>query len=351
MKKLIFICCALAILASCGENGYVITGSVEGASEGDTIYLSSVENGGFVNLDSAVIKNGRFRFEGKQDVTVNRYIRSKGKVGNTNRRLYTDFFLENGKIQVDITAMGGTTSGTPNNDAYQASRNEMYRRQQELEKLPKEEQMKAFDEMFTGVMKETATRYINMPVGIHFLKQAQNFMKTDELDALLQQVPAELMDPAIVRMKEKVERKKKCEVGQPFVDFSMNDTEGKAVKLSDYAGRGKVVLVDFWASWCGPCCKAIPGLIELYSQYKDKGFEVVGVSLDENADAWKKAIERLNIPWVHMSDLKGWKSEGSQAYAVSTIPYTVLIDAEGKILAHNLHQNELKETLEKVLNK
>jgi len=121
--------------------------------------------------------------------------------------------------------------------------------------------------------------------------------------------------------------------------------------LSDYVGRGKVVLVDFWASWCGPCCKEIPGLIELYSQYKDKGFEVVGVSLDENADAWKKAIERLNIPWVHMSDLKGWKCEGSQAYAVSTIPYTVLIDAEGKILAHNLHQNELKETLEKVLNK
>ena len=102
MKKLIFICCVSAVLASCAENGYVITGSVEGASEGDTVYLSSVENGGFVNLDSAVIKNGCFRFEGKQDETVNRYIRSKGKVGNTNRRLYTDFFLENGKIQVDI---------------------------------------------------------------------------------------------------------------------------------------------------------------------------------------------------------------------------------------------------------
>ena len=352
MKKLILMCCVPAVLMACAQNGYVVTGSVEGASDGDVVYLSSVENGGFVNLDSAVIRDGRFTFKGEQAVAVNRYIRSKEKVGNTNRRLYTDFFLENGKIQVNITSTGGTTAGTPNNDAYQAARNEMYRRQQGLEKLSKDEQMKAFDEAFTGVMKEAATKNIKMPVGIHFLKQAQNFMKTDELDALLQQVPEELAaDPAIVRMKEKVERKKKCEVGRPFVDFAMNDAEGKAVKLSDYAGRGKVVLIDFWASWCGPCCKAIPGLIDLYNQYKDKGFEVVGVSLDEKADAWKKAIERLNIPWVNMSDLKGWKSEGSRAYAVSTIPYTVLIDADGKILAHNLHQDELKKTLEKVLNK
>lgn len=350
MKKHFYLWSMAVLMAACGNMGYKITGTIENAAEGDTVYLSCVRNGGFLNLDSTVIKNGTFTFEGRQDTAVNRYIRTKNKVGDTNRKLYTDFFLENGHIRVDITQMGGTTSGTPNNDAYQAARNDMYNRQQELQKLPKEEQMKAFNDAFTGVMKDAAAKYIHMPVGIHFLKEAQHFMDTDELDVLLKQIPEGLAsDPVIVRMKEKVAQKKNCEVGRPFVDLAMQDTEGNPLKLSDYAGKGKVLLVDFWASWCGPCCRAIPGLIELYNEYKDKGFEVVGISLDQDVTAWKKAIERLDIPWVQMSDLKGWKSEAAKAYAVTTIPSTVLIDAEGKIYGHNIHQDELKNVLEELL--
>ena len=350
MKKQFYLWGIVAFLTACGNTGYKVTGTVEGAAEGDTIYLSCVGNGNFVNLDSTVIRNGKFTFEGRQDTAVNRYIRTKNKVGDTNRRLYTDFFLENGKIQVDITQMGGTTSGTPNNDAYQAARNDMYNRQQELQKLSKEEQMKAFNDAFTGVMKGAAAKYIHMPVGVHFLKEAQHFMDIDELDTLLSQIPEGLAsDPVIVRMKEKVAQKKNCAVGRPFVDLTMQDPEGKEVKLSDYAGKGKVLMIDFWASWCGPCCRAIPGLIEIYNQYKDKGFEIVGISLDQDVEAWKKAIERLNIPWPQMSDLKGWKCEGARLYAVGTVPYTVLIDAEGKIMANNLEAEDLKKVLDETL--
>lgn len=210
MKNIFNLLIVIALCTSCTADGYRIKGAVEGALEGDVIYLSTVEDGTFVNLDSTTIQNGVFTFEGKQDKAVNRYIRTKNKVGNTNRRLYTDFFLENGEIQVSITAMGGETSGTPNNDAYQASRNEMYELQQKLASLPKEEQMKEFDKVFTGVMKRAATEYIKMPVGVHFLKEAYHFMNTDELAELLIQIPEDLSnDPAVIRMKDLVDRKKK----------------------------------------------------------------------------------------------------------------------------------------------
>ena len=121
--------------------------------------------------------------------------------------------------------------------------------------------------------------------------------------------------------------------------------EGKTVKLSDYVGKGKVVLVDFWASWCGPCRREMPNLVEAYAKYKNKNFEIVGVSLDQSADAWKEAIKKLNITWPQMSDLKYWNCEGAQLYAVSSIPHTVLIDGEGTILARGLHGDELQEKI------
>lgn len=134
-------------------------------------------------------------------------------------------------------------------------------------------------------------------------------------------------------------------VGQKFTDFTMQTPDGKEIKLSDYVGKGKVVLVDFWASWCGPCRREMPNLVEIYKKYKSQGFEIVGVSLDRDAEAWKKGIEQLHITWPQMSDLKYWDCEGARLYAVSSIPHTVLIDGEGTILARGLHGEELQEKI------
>ena len=156
--------------------------------------------------------------------------------------------------------------------------------------------------------KEAVQKNITNPVGVFLFKQTFYNNSTAENEALLQQVPANFQnDETIVRIKELTETQKKTAVGTKFIDFEMETPDGKAVKLSDYVGKGKVVLVDFWASWCGPCRREMPNLVEAYAKYKGKNFEIVGVSLDQDGAAWKESIKKLNMTWPQMSDLKFWQ--------------------------------------------
>ena len=200
------------------------------------------------------------------------------------------------------------------------------------------------------VIKEGVQKNITNPVGVFLFKQTFYNNSTEENAALLEQIPANFQnDETIVKVKEQTEKQKKTAVGTKFIDFEMQTPEGKTVKLSDYAGKGKVVLVDFWASWCGPCRREMPNLVEAYAQYKGKNFEIVGVSLDQDAAAWKESIKKLNMTWPQMSDLKFWQSEGAQLYAVNSIPHTVLIDGDGTIIARGLHGEGLQAKLAEVV--
>lgn len=136
-------------------------------------------------------------------------------------------------------------------------------------------------------------------------------------------------------------------VGNFAPDFTMNDTEGKPVSLSQY--KGQYVLVDFWASWCGPCRGENPNVVAAYKKYKNKNFTVLGVSLDEDKNAWVKAIQKDGLTWKHISDLKGWQSAVVPVYGIEGIPYNVLLDPEGKILATELRDKELDAFLSKTL--
>lgn len=129
----------------------------------------------------------------------------------------------------------------------------------------------------------------------------------------------------------------------------MQTPAGETVSLSDFISKNKYTLIDFWASWCGPCRKEMPNVVEAYKAFKDKGFGIVGVSLDENADKWKDAITTLNITWPQMSDLQGWNNAGAKLYGVNSIPATVLVDQDGTIVARNLRGDAIKAKLDELL--
>jgi len=155
----------------------------------------------------------------------------------------------------------------------------------------------------------------------------------------------------VQKLQKSIEEKEATAVGKQFSDVKGFNLAGKEVKLSDYAGKGKVVLVDFWASWCGPCRQAMPDLVATYQKYKNKGLEIVGISLDNNKDAWAKATDNLKITWPQFSNLKGWDEDCAATYGVNGIPHTILIDKDGKITARGLGEDELNIKLEELLGK
>lgn len=366
MRKLTYLLVLFALgLASCGQKGYQITGTMEDAADGDTVYLMKRENRQFVPVDTAVIADGKFVFTGVQDTVVNRYIRYKAE--GSDRPVYLDFFLENGKIQIQmVKAMGGdVVSGTPTNNAYQEFKNKLHVVEQKLMALGEERQSAtderkaeiakeaaAAEDEYTNVIKSSIEQNIANPLGTYLISSNYYYYEYPELGEVIAKLPASAQtDPNIARLSELVETARKTAVGQPFVDFEMKDPKGNPVKLSDFAGKGKLVLVDFWASWCGPCREEMPNLVAAYAKYKDKGFEIVGVSLDRTAEAWQKGIEQLSITWPQMSDLEYWNSLGAKLYAVSSIPHVVLIDGEGTIVARGLHGEKLQEKLAELLDK
>ena len=148
--------------------------------------------------------------------------------------------------------------------------------------------------------------------------------------------------------KSNVQEQKTMWVGKQAPELSLPDTEGRNVKLSSF--RGKYVLVDFWASWCAPCRRENPNVVQAYNQYRNKNFTILGVSLDRQKAAWEKAIVDDNLNWTHISDLKYWQSEAASIYQLSVIPFNVLVDPDGKIIAENLRAEALKQKLSEVLN-
>ena len=327
------------------------------------MYLQNFVDGSLVKMDSAVVKGGAFEFKGTPDsVTVSRYVTYR----KNGMRMTAMVFIEKGDITLNMGAEANKVAGTMCNDAYQQFMDKFVAINKEMSEIYQksktdttltddqrkdlEKQLAEKDSLGTEMVYNCINENINNLVGVQLLTSYANAFETAKVKALLDKVPAAYSaDKDIVALKEHIATIEKTEVGQKFIDFAMNTPEGKEVKLSDFISQNKYTLIDFWASWCGPCRAEMPNVVAAYNAFKAKGFGIVGVSLDNNAEAWKKAIKDLYITWAQMSDLKGWSCEGAKLYGVRAIPATVLVDQEGTIVARNLRGEELAAKLGELL--
>ncbi len=181
-----------------------------------------------------------------------------------------------------------------------------------------------------------------------YIKDAMYQFSYEELKNILDPKTAYYNHPDVAPAKILLAGYEKRKPGIQFHELSMKDPADKDVTLSQWVGKGNYVLVDFWASWCGPCRKEMPYVIAAYEQFHPKGFEVVGVSFDQKKDAWIKAIQQMGMQWPQMSDLKGWKCAAVDVYGVASIPSNVLVDPQGKIVAMDLRGEKLLNKLNEI---
>jgi peroxiredoxin len=369
MKILLYSILLLPALAQAQEP-FVLLGTV-GAKAGVTkAYLRYGLPNGFV-LDSATVNNGRFAFRGTllEPAQATIVLSHHGTAARQSRDdTKYPFFLEKGTVvwSTPDSAAKALVRGTPLNDGYarlQATlkplndRSATLRKQVDVQRRDPDQatQLDARLEALEAEKQQVRAAYVqahpNARLSLFVLQElAWSNPDLGRYAGWYHGLNADLRtSPQGQRMGAQLKRLQSVAVGATAPDFTQNTPDNVPVKLSSL--RGQYVLLDFWASWCKPCREENPNLVKAYQTYKDKGFTVLGVSLDNEGSraAWLRAIEKDGLTWTHVSDLKWWKNAVAQEYGVQSVPQNFLLDPQGKIVATNLRGEELQITLGKLL--
>lgn len=386
MRNLLYGAIFLGVLVACQrEPGYKITGSVPGTPDGMKVYLYNWST----PVDSGVVKGGKFVLTGKVDVPV-RYqlwvdLSPDKNVEYEKDMRGSDIFVDNTDIRYETPSIDSLASrmsfhrkevkgkvlitGSPVHDLYLKYKEKIRpysnRSSEAWNEYLKVYHIPALDGVFNtreGLalaremqeaqkeMKKIQWDFITgnptSPVSIDI---AQNMMYSSklskaEMDKLLQAIDPSLHNaPAYKGLQKSMEEFYPVAIGEKFKDIEVVNEEGKTVHLADYVKPGQYNMVEFWASWCGPCRGEIPHLRHVYEAYGkgENAFNMISVSIDDKESDWKKALKEENMKWIQLCDLKGWKGEVINKYKIQGVPFCLILDKEGRIIDHGVRGSEL----------
>lgn len=392
MKKILFVLAASAFVMSCknlADNEFEITGTVDPSLNGKNLFLEKADQlTGFKAVDTVKVENGKFTFKGTATEPDFRFISIEGV---TNQKL--DLIVEHGTIEVEMdkdTLQKSKKTGTYNNEMLTKyiKESEVFKKEDEAFKnknrdafmaaMQKQDQatMDNLNNEYKKIkekrekydldfIKQNPKAYIN----IFLIGQMTGVKGPEETKKLFDSLDPELKKtekgkelakafadalaapkaPEAPAAPAAVPGKSNAEVGKTAPAFSANTPAGKKLSLKE--AMGKVTIIDFWASWCGPCRKENPNVVALYKEYHPKGLNIIGVSLDKPGDAagWQQAITADNLTWNHVSNLMHWDEPIAKLYGVESIPATFVLDASGKIVAKDLRGEALKAKVAELL--
>lgn len=376
MKKTLLLLSFLPLLALAQDKSkeFKLNGKMKNlAYKPDWVFLQ-YRTGGEWKTDSSQVKDGKYEFAGMIDEPTQSRLRVKYLPGDSGKKItpvfardYASVFLQPGKIKVSSvdSFANAEVEGSPAHVEFAKLEKQIKPFEDRMEPLnakyteygkakDRENQSKveaeidAIDlEMREKVYGEYAKKNPNSPIALYALQQYAGWdINPDKVEPIFLSLSETNRNyPSAADFKENIAIAKKTGIGKMAMDFTQNDTLGNPVMLSSFKGR--YLLVDFWASWCGPCRAENPNVVKVFNKYKDKNFHIIGVSLDRpgQKERWMKAIHDDKLEWTQVSDLKFWDNEVAKQYGIKAIPQNLLLDPDGKIIAKNLRGEELDQKL------
>ncbi len=360
----------LGAVASCGTTpeGYVVNGELKGDLENGTkVFLKTTDSisRGLVDVDTTTIENGVFQFTGKHAVPKMYYLFFEGVRGNA------PLILENGEISFSAQkdSLGySELAGSAQNDLFMEFLNES-RRLGAMSRSMNDDFSQARMKQDTAMMESLRSEYLELQekynnYELDFVKEhpealisamildkvvSTKALPVNEIEELYEKLSEDIKstNPG-KKVKAQLDKLKTTAIGSTAPNFSAPTPEGAPLALADV--KGKVTLIDFWAAWCRPCRAENPNIVAVYEKYKDKGLNVVGVSLDKKAEDWKQAIADDGLAWNHVSNLQHFQDPIAQLYGINAIPAAFLLDENGVIIAKNLRGPALEAKVAELLN-